>query len=60
MKIDFHFYFDRTNIADCTIVAYPLKTGYLRKTKKSWKKGSDDRVALLFICKMGTKGYFTV
>jgi hypothetical protein len=39
---------------------YPLKTGYFWNLKKSCKKGSDNRVAWLFICKMRAKDYFTV
>jgi hypothetical protein len=39
--------------------AYPGKTGYLRKREKSWKKGSDNGVTSLFICKMRVKDYFT-
>lgn len=41
-------------------VSYPVKTGYFWKTEKSWKKGSKEAGAGLFICIMDVKDYFTV
>ena len=43
-----------------TVAAYPVKTGYSGKRKKSWKKGISFDVAIGFICRMDLKVYFTI
>jgi hypothetical protein len=56
---DYLFFYD-TKMTVGKVFSYPLKTGYSGIGEKSWKKGSDNGVALLFICKMRVKDYFTV